>query len=277
MDSPLSMILGAAAAQDLATHLDLHTVGELVRHYPRRYLERGELSDIAGLQLGEYATLVAQVESATHAADAPAARPDAGGGAARRPRRPAGRHLLQPVQAAQRAQAGGAGAVRRAGRGVPREAAAHPPPVRAAAARRRGPPVPVDLPGHRQAAVLEDRQLRAPGARRARRPHRPAARRAAPGRAADRARPGAAPHPRAGDRRRPPGRAAPAGVGRGDGRAGGAGAAPAGHGVPARAGLPAEAGRPAGRVRRAAAVHPDRRPGRGGRARSRPISPRRTR
>jgi len=64
MDSPLSVILGPAA-KELAAHLDMHTVGELVRHYPRRYLERGDLSDIAGLQLGEYATLVAKVESAT--------------------------------------------------------------------------------------------------------------------------------------------------------------------------------------------------------------------
>ena len=65
MDSPLSKVLGAAVARELATHLQLDTVGELVRHYPRRYLERGELSDIAGLQLGEYATLVAKVETAT--------------------------------------------------------------------------------------------------------------------------------------------------------------------------------------------------------------------
>ena len=43
LDSPLPLIVGAAAAKDLATHLDIHTVGELVRHYPRRYLERGEL------------------------------------------------------------------------------------------------------------------------------------------------------------------------------------------------------------------------------------------
>ncbi len=64
MDSPLSVILGPAA-KELATHLDIHTVGELVRHYPRRYLERGELTDIAGLQAGEYATLVARVDSAT--------------------------------------------------------------------------------------------------------------------------------------------------------------------------------------------------------------------
>ena len=44
---------------------DIHTVGELVRHYPRRYVERGQLTDIAGLQRGEYATLVARVASKT--------------------------------------------------------------------------------------------------------------------------------------------------------------------------------------------------------------------
>ena len=65
MDSPLTAILPKKAAGDLAEHLDIHTVGELVRHYPRRYIERGELSTITGLQLGEYATLVARVESAT--------------------------------------------------------------------------------------------------------------------------------------------------------------------------------------------------------------------
>ena len=65
MDSPLPVILGGAAAKDLATHLDIHTVGELVRHYPRRYIERGQLTDIAGLQRGEYATLVARVASKT--------------------------------------------------------------------------------------------------------------------------------------------------------------------------------------------------------------------
>ncbi|MCU1663954.1 MAG: ATP-dependent helicase RecG, partial [Pseudonocardia sp.] len=37
----------------------------LVRHYPRRYVDRGKLTDIAGLEIGEHATLVAQVEKAT--------------------------------------------------------------------------------------------------------------------------------------------------------------------------------------------------------------------
>jgi ATP-dependent DNA helicase RecG len=42
--------------------LDLHTVGDLLRHYPRRYAERGELTNVAGLQIGEHATVLAQVE-----------------------------------------------------------------------------------------------------------------------------------------------------------------------------------------------------------------------
>ena len=36
-----------------------------MRHYPRRYVDRGKLTDIAGLEIGEHATLVAQVESST--------------------------------------------------------------------------------------------------------------------------------------------------------------------------------------------------------------------
>jgi ATP-dependent DNA helicase RecG len=65
LDSPLPMILGRKAADELAQYLDIHTVGALVRHYPRRYVQRGELTDIAGLQPGEYATLVAKVSKAT--------------------------------------------------------------------------------------------------------------------------------------------------------------------------------------------------------------------
>ncbi|MDN5747217.1 MAG: ATP-dependent DNA helicase RecG [Pseudonocardia sp.] len=62
LDSPLSPLLGKKAADALATQLELHTVGDLVRHYPRRYVDRGKLTDIAGLEIGEHATLVAQVE-----------------------------------------------------------------------------------------------------------------------------------------------------------------------------------------------------------------------
>ncbi|HEX3649881.1 MAG TPA: ATP-dependent DNA helicase RecG [Pseudonocardiaceae bacterium] len=54
--------LGKKTADALASSLDLHTVGDLLRHYPRRYAERGELTKVAGLTVGEHATVLAKVE-----------------------------------------------------------------------------------------------------------------------------------------------------------------------------------------------------------------------
>jgi len=48
----------------LANELDLHTVGDLLRHYPRRYDERGHHTDIAGLAVGEEVTILARVKRA---------------------------------------------------------------------------------------------------------------------------------------------------------------------------------------------------------------------
>ena len=45
--------------------LDLHTFGDLVRHYPRRYVDRGKLADIARLELGEHVTVHREVEKVT--------------------------------------------------------------------------------------------------------------------------------------------------------------------------------------------------------------------
>lgn len=61
LDTPLSQVLGGRAARALGTGLDLHTVGDLVRHYPRRYAERGELTDLADLTVGEQVTVLAEV------------------------------------------------------------------------------------------------------------------------------------------------------------------------------------------------------------------------
>ncbi|HKS44027.1 MAG TPA: ATP-dependent DNA helicase RecG [Amycolatopsis sp.] len=58
----LTMLLGKSTAKALGEQLGLHTVGDLLRHYPRRYAERGELTDIAGLEIGEHATVMARVE-----------------------------------------------------------------------------------------------------------------------------------------------------------------------------------------------------------------------
>jgi ATP-dependent DNA helicase RecG len=61
MSSTLQPLVGKRTAAALES-LEITTVGELVRHYPRRYVDRGKLTDIAGLEIGEQATLVAQVE-----------------------------------------------------------------------------------------------------------------------------------------------------------------------------------------------------------------------
>ncbi|NIH84915.1 ATP-dependent DNA helicase RecG [Amycolatopsis granulosa] len=61
----LTPLLGARTAKALAGSLDIHTVADLLRHYPRRYAERGELTDIAGLEIGEHATVMARVEKVT--------------------------------------------------------------------------------------------------------------------------------------------------------------------------------------------------------------------
>ncbi|MEV4147155.1 ATP-dependent DNA helicase RecG [Amycolatopsis sp. NPDC049691] len=58
----LPLLLGAKTAKALATSLGIETVSDLLRHYPRRYAERGELTDIAGLELGEHATVLARIE-----------------------------------------------------------------------------------------------------------------------------------------------------------------------------------------------------------------------
>ena len=58
LDTPLLGPVGKKAADALSTKLGLHTVGDLVRHYPRRYVDRGKLTDIAGLSRTEAAEVM---------------------------------------------------------------------------------------------------------------------------------------------------------------------------------------------------------------------------
>jgi len=62
-DSPLRGLLGGKAATVLAQQLDISTVDDLLGHYPRRYAERGKLTDLASLRIGDEVTIVAQVRS----------------------------------------------------------------------------------------------------------------------------------------------------------------------------------------------------------------------
>ena len=65
MDDALDRVIGAKPATQLAEYLDVHTVGDLLRHYPRRYADQGQLTPIAGLTPGEDVTVVAEVRSCT--------------------------------------------------------------------------------------------------------------------------------------------------------------------------------------------------------------------
>ncbi len=61
LGDPLRKIVGEKTARALASHLELETVGDLLYHFPRRYDERGEHTDIRSLSIGEQVTVLAQV------------------------------------------------------------------------------------------------------------------------------------------------------------------------------------------------------------------------
>ncbi|MGL3806077.1 ATP-dependent DNA helicase RecG [Paeniglutamicibacter sp. R2-26] len=63
--TPLNRTLGAATARKIEQAFGYETVGQLLGHFPRRYMEVGELSNISELPIGEDVTIVAQVESIT--------------------------------------------------------------------------------------------------------------------------------------------------------------------------------------------------------------------
>jgi ATP-dependent DNA helicase RecG len=62
LDEPLKRLVGGPSAKALADHLDLHTAGDLLHHYPRRYAERGELTSLDDLVLDEHVTVMARIE-----------------------------------------------------------------------------------------------------------------------------------------------------------------------------------------------------------------------
>jgi ATP-dependent DNA helicase RecG len=65
LDTPLRAVVGEKTAKALDKHLDLRTVGDLVYHFPRRYDERGEHTDIRSLAVGEDVTVLGQVMRAS--------------------------------------------------------------------------------------------------------------------------------------------------------------------------------------------------------------------
>jgi ATP-dependent DNA helicase RecG len=63
LDSKIADAVGGRTAKAIERGLGLHTVGELLRHYPRRLAERGELTDLASLQIDEEVTVLATVKT----------------------------------------------------------------------------------------------------------------------------------------------------------------------------------------------------------------------
>ncbi|HEX4017532.1 MAG TPA: ATP-dependent DNA helicase RecG [Frankiaceae bacterium] len=60
LGEPLDRNVGGKTAEAMA-ELDLHTVGDLLDHIPRRYVERGELTSLDELVVGETVTIQAEV------------------------------------------------------------------------------------------------------------------------------------------------------------------------------------------------------------------------
>jgi ATP-dependent DNA helicase RecG len=65
LDNKVSAVVGDRTAKVLDTTFGIKSVGDLMRHYPRRYMVRGELSDISALSEGDETTILAQVYSAS--------------------------------------------------------------------------------------------------------------------------------------------------------------------------------------------------------------------
>ena len=64
MDSPIETVLGEAGRKTdkIVGRLELRTVGDLLHHFPRRYLKTGELTEVGGLEEGQLLTVVGEVE-----------------------------------------------------------------------------------------------------------------------------------------------------------------------------------------------------------------------
>ncbi len=58
---PLAQVLGKKASDTFEKVFGLRTVGDLLRHYPRRYYTRGELTPLDSLREGDHVTVLAQV------------------------------------------------------------------------------------------------------------------------------------------------------------------------------------------------------------------------
>jgi ATP-dependent DNA helicase RecG len=74
LDTRLREVLGKKTWEALSEGLGLDTVGDLLGHYPFRYAQRGERTDLGALQIGEDVTVTAQVRAAVQKTFVPKGR-----------------------------------------------------------------------------------------------------------------------------------------------------------------------------------------------------------
>src|SRR5699024_12142196 len=65
IEQPLAPLLGEKTANLLAQHLSITTTGQALNYFPRRYIERGELTPVTQLPLREQVTVIARIVTAT--------------------------------------------------------------------------------------------------------------------------------------------------------------------------------------------------------------------
>src|SRR5580692_6856257 len=63
LGEPLTRVLGPKTGKALEEIFSLRTVGDLLRHYPRRFYTRGELTDLSSLREGDHVTVLARIVS----------------------------------------------------------------------------------------------------------------------------------------------------------------------------------------------------------------------
>jgi ATP-dependent DNA helicase RecG len=66
LENKVSSVVGDRTAKVLEATFGIKNIADLMRHYPRRYMVRGELSDISQLSEGDETTILAQIYSATN-------------------------------------------------------------------------------------------------------------------------------------------------------------------------------------------------------------------
>ena len=61
LERELTTVLSKEAAKPFIEHLGMQTIGDLLWHLPRRHYRRGDLTDFADIEVGEFVTLAARI------------------------------------------------------------------------------------------------------------------------------------------------------------------------------------------------------------------------